>query len=313
MAFISIDSMTDYEEELEIAQNLVKNTLAITEWFWERNFKSYAKKDDTPVSIADLASQIYINSQLKQEFPGDQLIAEEDATFAGDEELHLIKECFTELNVDIPDLKGALTYRGSESERQWVIDPIDGTQGYIKELFYAVAIGFMHESDPKACAVAMPRYNERGLAVFLAEKDEGTKASYGGASFQPVSVNNEENLNEITLCRSLHHDTPWIDEFAQRANIEDFIRLDSMGKFCMIADGTAALYIKPLDSQPSFSWDYLPPALILTEAGGKYTDFKGNPITFEGKECKWKAGGVIGSNGFIHDEALTLIDQLDVL
>ncbi|TXT63645.1 MAG: hypothetical protein BAJALOKI1v1_690016 [Promethearchaeota archaeon] len=70
--------MTNYEEEISLAISLIKNALRITELFKRQVISSYKKADNTLVTTADLASQIYIVSGIKSLFPNDYIIAEEN-------------------------------------------------------------------------------------------------------------------------------------------------------------------------------------------------------------------------------------------
>lgn len=168
----------------------------------------------------------------------------------------------------------------------------------------------MVDSDPKISAISVPNYNEEGLAIFYAIKNRGAYASYGGREFKEIKVSNQSSLKDSVLCISLHYNQPWVLEFAKQVGIDNIIRIDSMLKFCKIADGTADLYIKPIDRQHSFTWDFLPGDLIVREAGGKVTDSSNKPIWFEGSALRWNEPAVIASNGIIHDEVVIHLKKL---
>jgi len=93
-------------------------------------------------------------------------------------------------------------------------------------------------------------------------------------------------------------------DFATRAEITNFVQIDSMAKFCMIADGTADLYIKPMNKSRSFAWDFLPGILLVQEARGTVTDLLGNSIEFHNDKCIVSAPGLIASNSIIHDDII---------
>ena len=78
--------------------------------------------------------------------------------------------------------------------------------------------------------------------------------------------------------------------------------MDSMAKFCLVANGSADLYIKPLNKERSFSWDFLPGALLVSEAGGTVSDLLGNPLKFLDEKTIVSAPGLIASNSLIHDK-----------
>ncbi len=300
--------MAKYKEELKIATELVSKAYKITEWFRRTGFESFSKSDKSPVTLADFASQIYIVSRLRDCFPEDEIIAEEEnINFISSKAESLINRCFDELNLKtLRNIKENITFQSKSSKRQWIIDPIDGTIGYQKGLSYAIGIGLMIESIPKICAIAIPNYNKNPLAIFIAEEGQGSQVSYNKKIFNPIKVSQTMNINNISLCHSLHYDQPWVLNFAKKIGISNFIQIDSMAKFCMVADGNADLYIKPLEKTHSFSWDFMPGVLIVKEAGGKITDLKGVNLNFERDKCLWTAPGIIAANSFLHKKILEL-------
>ena len=97
-------------------------------------------------------------------------------------------------------------------------------------------------------------------------------------------------------------------EFARRIGIKKTIQIDSMAKFCMVADGSADLYIKPLNLQITNSWDFLPGDLLVREAGGSVTDLNGVRLNFKNHKCLCTAPGIIASNGELQKKIIELIN-----
>jgi 3'(2'), 5'-bisphosphate nucleotidase len=296
--------MTRYSNELSLACDLVKEASKITEWFKNRGVFEYKKRDQSPVTMADYASQIYIISRLKEKFPHDQLIAEENETGIIDENsANRIKTCFKELNLgEVPNIESSLNYRGPNSKRKWTIDPIDGTIGFMEGLTYAIGIGLMDDSDPKICAICVPHHNNNRIAIFKAEQGEGAKVSYGRRDFKPIHVSHQSKIKNARMCQSLHYDLPWVSQFADKIGIKTRKQLDSMAKFCLIADGTYDVYIKPIMGLTAYSWDYLPGDLLVREAGGRVTDLDEERLKYENENLYLRAPGIISTNGILHDE-----------
>ncbi|MFX0081364.1 MAG: 3'(2'),5'-bisphosphate nucleotidase CysQ [Candidatus Hodarchaeota archaeon] len=303
--------MSNFNRELKIAVELVRKATEITEWFRKRGFNSFLKDDRSPVTLADLASQIYIISELRNHFSEDMMIAEEENTeFIDNMTENQINKCFNELNLgDLIDIKEKLDYRGKPSQRQWTIDPVDGTMGFQKGLHYAVGIGFMVNSIPKVCTISVPNYNGKSLAIFSAVEGKGAQVAFDKEDFSPINVSQQEDLKSIRFCHSLHYDKPWVIEFARKIGIKEFLQIDSMAKFCMVADGSADLYIKPLDLNPTNSWDFMPGDLLVREAGGTVTDLNGVRLEFRENKCLWTGPGIIASNGIVQEKILRLIKQ----
>jgi 3'-phosphoadenosine 5'-phosphosulfate (PAPS) 3'-phosphatase len=89
--------------------------------------------------------------------------------------------------------------------------------------------------------------------------------------------------------------------------------MDSMAKLCMVAEGSAEIYVKPMNIQRSFTWDFLPGDLLVKEAGGMITDLIGNPINYINEKCKVTAPGLIASNGAMHKDLLTALKSNEIL
>ena len=209
--------MSIYNKELKSAIDIIRKASRITEWFRRNGFESFLKSDKSPVTLADFASQLYIVSKLKKNFPNDEIIAEEENIELIDLKAeNLIKRCFDELNLEkLTNLKETIGFRGKPSPRQWTVDPIDGTKGFQKDLCYAVGIGFMVKSIPRACAIAIPNYIEKSSAIFIAEENQGAQVSYNSKEFKPINVSKNEDVQNIRLCHSLHYDQPWVLNFAK--------------------------------------------------------------------------------------------------
>ena len=304
-----------YHKELSLAVYLVNQALKITEWYRSKNSLSFIKKDDSPVTLADFASQIFIISSIKKYFPEDQIIAEEESSvFIDSDAESIIKRCYTSLNIPPEkNLKETLNYRGSSSKRQWTVDPIDGTKGFQKGLAYAVGMGFMVQAEPTICAIGVPNYQNISLTIFSAEKNHGARVSYGDQNFTRISVSNRNEIKKFRICHSLHYNKPWVLDFARSLGVTHFFPLDSMVKLCMVADGSSELYIKPMNMERSFTWDFLPGELLVKEAGGMITDIRGNPIQYVNDKCKITAPGLIASNGIRHEELLSALKSNDIL
>jgi 3'-phosphoadenosine 5'-phosphosulfate (PAPS) 3'-phosphatase len=304
--------MSLFNKERKIATELIRKASEITEWFKKKGFRSFLKSDQSPVTIADYASQIYILSKLQKLFPDDEIIAEEEnVSHINKNEEGLINQCFNDLNLEkLEDIKQLITYRGCSSNRQWTVDPIDGTMGYKKSLVYAIGIGLMINSIPKIGAIAIPNYINNSLAVFSAEENQGSQVSFRNENFKNVSVSQINALKEVHLCHSLHYDEPWVLKFAKEVGIKNYTQIDSMAKFCMVAEGSADLYIKPLEQEHSFSWDFLPGDLIVREAGGEVTDLNGEILKYNDEKCLWTAPAIIASNGHIQSKILDLYKRV---
>jgi 3'-phosphoadenosine 5'-phosphosulfate (PAPS) 3'-phosphatase len=192
------------------------------------------------------------------------------------------------------------------------VDPIDGTKGFQKNLAYAIGIGLMVQFEPMICAIGVPNYKNTNLTIFSAQKNKGAKVSYGDQNFIKLRVSDIKDLKTSRMCYSLHYNMPWVLDFAQSLGITNFIPMDSMAKLGVVAEGSAEIYIKPMNIQRSFTWDFLPGDLLVREAGGIITDINGNLIKYKNDRCKVTAPGLIASNGINHKELIAALKLNEV-
>ncbi len=129
-----------------------------------------AKKDKSPVTVADFGSQALICRALAEAFPDDPIIAEEDAAElrqAGnaailDQVLRHVRPVRAErgdaLDADEVcrwiDRGGTSRYR----DRFWTLDPIDGTKGFLRGEQYAVALALVVDGQVAVAALACPAW-----------------------------------------------------------------------------------------------------------------------------------------------------------
>lgn len=307
--------MREYKEELSFAEDIGRNAFKITEKLKYEALTYTRKADNSPVSIADLASQIYIISRIRNKFQNDQIIAEEsNIKLLDDNAVSLIMEVYASLGIEhVSNYQETLLYRGNISKRKWIIDPIDGTIGYKKGLYYAIGIGFMVGSTTKITVIAVPSDNKRNLSIFKAIEHGGAWTSYNGKSFKKIHISDQKELNESNLCHSLHYDLELTGKFIKKAKIKFTTAIDSMIKFCKIANGCCDIYFRPIDRKFKI-WDFIPGELLVREAGGKLTDFKGNRIRVKDSKLLFSSPGFIATNKYLHRKALNILKKnFDIL
>ncbi|TFF94789.1 MAG: hypothetical protein EU543_00390 [Promethearchaeota archaeon] len=302
--------MVKYDREISLAVDIGYQAIKITENLRQNISKYYQKLDETPVSIADLAAQIYIIWQIKTHFPFDQIIAEEANVELLDESaIELIEKTFSLLNIkDITDLREILLYRGNNSDRQWTVDPIDGTKGYQTGGYYAIGIGMMVKSIPKVAMIAIPPLDHHKSMIFKAIQNEGAWSSPDRKTFKEIKVGSQNKLSKSKICHSLHFDLPLTEKFMKEAGIQDSVAMDSMIKFCEVAKGNCDIYFRPT-SRGINAWDIVPGDLLVREAGGIVTDFKGNLLRYDGNKLKLTTPGFIATNKYLHPKILNILKE----
>jgi 3'(2'), 5'-bisphosphate nucleotidase len=137
-----------------------------------------AKKDKSPVTVADYGSQALICRALAEAFPTDPVIAEEDSLELGRSENATIREqVVRHVRAEIEERGGAASMpldadlvcrwidhgRTTEyCERFWTLDPIDGTKGFLRGEQYAVALALVVQGQVAVAALCCPNLMASG-------------------------------------------------------------------------------------------------------------------------------------------------------
>jgi histidinol-phosphatase len=227
------------------------------------------KPDLTPVSDADTAVERAVREMLGEVRPDDAVLGEE---------------------------YGASTDGGS---RRWIVDPIDGTKGYVRGIpVWATLLALQEDGEPSVAVVSAPAmrcrwWAARGLGAFTDDglsdgnrqlrvsaisQLEDAQVSYGGLEDWQNLGRAEATLELVGSC--------W-----RSRNFGDF------WAYMLVADGAVELALDPIVSL----WDLAAVQLIVEEAGGRFTDL-GGVRTPDG-------GDAIATNGLVHDAALAIIGR----
>lgn len=112
------------------------------------------KSDSSPVTISDVAVQFLIFNHIRKQFPDDAFIGEEDTAEEDREFLQdvlTLVEQYTDEEYTIDQLSEIVNLGNSEGsvngvkKRHWVLDPIDGTKGFIRGDQFAVCLSLLNE------------------------------------------------------------------------------------------------------------------------------------------------------------------------
>ncbi len=293
-----------------------------------------AKQDRSPVTVADFGSQALICRAIREAFPDDPIIGEENAAVlrerAQEEMLgrivshvgKLLPGSSADQVCDWIDLGGANEY----SPRFWTLDPIDGTKGFLRGGQYAIALALIIEGKVAAAVLGCPNLGptldaDRGPgSLFTAIKGQGTWESplLGDGTPVSVSVSPQTDPSLIRFCESVeaahssHGDAAHI---AERLKIQaPPARLDSQAKYAVVARGEAEAYLRlPRDQvYREKIWDHAAGLLVVTEAGGRVTDINGRDLDFSLGYQLDKNRGVVATNTTVHEDVLRVIRDLDL-
>jgi 3'(2'), 5'-bisphosphate nucleotidase len=230
---------------------------------------------DAPASIsteADRTSQELILSHLAAAFPDDSLCAEEETE--------------------------TLRAARRDGSRVWVVDPIDGTRGFVmKNGEFSVMIGLVANGRVVVGVVSEPARSRITYAQF----GHGCWSRTGDHLPTRCHVTRTATLNDATLVMS-HSKTGQASWPAGALKPRRLVETYSAGvKLAMVARGEVDLYV---NTYPNFSdWDICAGDLLVTEAGGIVTELSGAPVIY-GSPGHAQLGGLLASNAALHPAAV---------
>ena len=293
--------------------------------------ESILKSDRSPVTVADFGSQAIICKFIREKFPNDTILAEEDSTELRKPGYSKILEPVTRYVHDfIPDaspekVSAWIDYSSHFTKvRFWTLDPIDGTKGFLRGDQYAIALALIENGIVKLGLMACPNLyvdkdqpdGNRGC-LFLALRGKGSfQMDLEGGHKQRLLVSKAENPSEVLITESVepdHADHLFHQRVAQRLNIlTPSLRMDSQAKYGIVARGEATLYLRvPSPSEPDYRekiWDHATGSIIAEEAGGKVTDTLGNPLDFSSGIKMERNHGIVVTNGILHAVVLKALN-----
>ena len=286
------------------------------------------KKDKSPVTVADFASQAIVCAGLEKALPDDHVVGEEDAAELREDaqaELRaaVVRHVGSEVDGD-PDEARVLAWidRGgasADSSRYWTLDPIDGTKGFLRGEQYAVALGLIEDGEVVLGVLGCPNLENEGERGALFAAARGGEARVyrlwdgSDASGREVRVAAVGRAAEARFCESVesaHSDQSESARIAAELGIRsDPYRIDSQCKYAAVSRGDASIYLR-LPTRADYEekiWDHAAGKLIVECAGGVVTDANGDPLDFTRGRTLSGNSGVIATSGTIHDEVIAAV------
>jgi Archaeal fructose-1,6-bisphosphatase and related enzymes of inositol monophosphatase family len=246
---------------LQFSVAIARGAGDITLKYFRRQPETQKKRDGSFVTIADREAEAYLRKQIQDRFPDDGIIGEEEGERAG------------------------------SSGRRWIIDPIDGTFAYVHGVpFFGVLIGLEVDSDWSLGVVNIPALDE----IVYAAKSLG--CFWNG---MPTHVSSTASLEEsLLLCT----DFPACERYGYGAAADAFQRRAKTSRtwgdcygYVLVATGRADVMLDPVMNL----WDCAAVLPVLEEAGGTFTDWRG--------ERTAAAGNSVATNGALFSEVMAVI------
>ncbi|HEX6045997.1 MAG TPA: 3'(2'),5'-bisphosphate nucleotidase CysQ [Pyrinomonadaceae bacterium] len=274
--------MADYKHELSVAVDLARTAGAAILEHYEGplNVEQKNLADDVePVTQADRIANELIVTGLQREFPKDGILAEE--------------------SID--------TERRLRKSRVWMVDPLDGTNGFIDgNGDFAVQIGLVEDG---VCVVGVV-YQPLPGVLYRAVLGEGTWIERADFAPERAQTSVKTDPTDMRLAASRSHRSPRMSRLIEHFGFREEVQRGSVGiKIGLIIEQQCDAYIH-LSSRTK-QWDTCAPQLILTEAGGRMSDLFGEPLNYNVPEVQ-NRNGLVASNGVSHGRLIeTLAPLLD--
>ena len=251
----------ELESLLDFAVNLAREAGEITLKYFRQSLAPERKADGSFVTVADREAERFIRAHIEESYPQDAILGEEEETRAG------------------------------ASGRQWIIDPVDGTYSFVHGVpLYGVLIALEIEGEACLGVVNVPAlgdlvYAARGQGCFWND--------------QRASVSSVASLDDALL---LATDFGTCEQYGFGAAAEALQRRvrarrtwgDCYGHI-LVATGRADIMLDPVMNV----WDCAPLLPILEEAGGTFTDWRGQRTI--------RGGNALSTNGALFNSVMEVV------
>ena len=276
----AITEQQPYDREMSIALELAREAGAAILDVYDGPFEIEQKAgagDLEPVTQADRVANEIIVNRLGKEFPEDGILAEE--------------------SID--------TVRRLGKSRVWMIDPLDGTTGFIDgNGDFAVQIGLAEDGE---CVLGVVYQPLTGV-LYRAVRGGGAWVERPEMEAERARVSGHTELATMRLAASRSHRSPRMDRVVQSFDVKQEVRRGSVGiKVGLIVEQQCDLYVHL--SPRTKQWDTCAPEIILREAGGRLTDLFGKPLLYNSPEVQ-NRNGIVASNGVAHGQVIAALKPL---
>ncbi|AEE82476.1 3'(2'), 5'-BISPHOSPHATE NUCLEOTIDASE-like protein [Arabidopsis thaliana] len=347
-----------YHKELEVAIDAVDRAcrlcVDVKRSLFSSKEKIVEKNDQTPVTIADFGVQALVSLELSKLFPSIPLVAEEDSHFVRANNLvsSVVSEVKSKASIgdnhlSDADVLEAIDRGGKDAytfcnkpATYWVLDPIDGTRGFLKgdEALYVVGLALVVDNEIVLGVMGCPNWpgdSSDGSTgtLMLSHIGCGTWTK----KLQNVSGNVAGDwircfvdacvlMNKARFC--IQESQTWeslpLSGFFDASTVSEDLKhkeilllptcCGSLCKYLMVASGRASVFLLRAKTQRTIkSWDHAVGIICVHEAGGKVTDWEGDEINLEEDQSErrliFPAGGVVVSNGSLHNQILEMISS----
>ncbi|KAL8460277.1 hypothetical protein ACS0TY_031990 [Phlomoides rotata] len=293
------------------------------------------KIDQTPVTVADFGVQALVSLEMSKLFPSIPLVAEEDSGFVRENNLGgavlaavTDKSSISDKELSEDDVLKAIDRGGkdaymfgSEPATYWILDPIDGTRGFVKGsgALYVVGLSLVVEGEIVLGVMGCPNWQDdteiqgnddivaRSGIIMISHigcgtwrtrlwdpQNSNTKITH---NWTRCLVDRFHQVHEARFCISdsqTWESLPLATQFsattlATSVGEKQILLLrtccGSLCKYLMVASGRASVFILRARTKRIIKvWDHAVGVVCINEAGGKVTDWKGSELDFAADE-----------------------------
>jgi myo-inositol-1(or 4)-monophosphatase len=223
-----------------------------------------SKGDRNLATEIDRGAERIIVDRIKSKFPNHGILAEEEER----------------KNID--------------SDYLWIIDPLDGTHNYIREInIFGVSVGLVHKGEFILGVIYMPNGDE----LYVAERGGG---AYKNGKRICVSQKTELKQCSISFDSSIRY-SPQVMIPALERLVKDVFNIRMFGSSARVLSYIAEGRLDAAVEYNDRCWDFAAGVCLIREAGGVFTDLKGAPPTINNV-------GYITANKPIHKLIVDLLE-----
>lgn len=205
------------------------------------------KKDDSPVTAADIAAHNVIKQGLLALDPQTPLLSEEDP----------------------PSWEVRQRW-----DRFWLVDPLDGTKEFLKRNGeFTVNIALIEAGMPVLGVVYVPVTG----VMYAAAGGKAWKEENG----QRVDINARQAHPPLVVVSRSHSSDQELQDYLAQLGEHQTVSIGSSLKFCLVAEGSAQLYPR---FGPTSVWDTAAGHAVAQAAGATVTDWQGQTLMYTPKE-----------------------------
>lgn len=299
------------------------------------------KDDKSPVTVADFAVQAVVAMSLR-EAVGETLIVGEEHSEAlrTAEQLHVLEAVIEAVkqyrpNAGKSEVLAAIDQGSHDATGTdyWTLDPVDGTEGFIRGQQYAIALARIERGEvvlgvmgcpnlPMDRSAPLDRADAKGV-MYSAARGKGAWEHQCDDSRSPrrIHASKFQAGEAIRACESVEAAHSKQDDTARilqelSGGVDPGVpaRLDSQCKYAVVARGQADVYLRLPTAKAYVEkiWDHAAGMIIAQEAGAVVSDIHGRQIDFAHGRLLAKNRGIVCAVAALHPPIIETIESLRI-